>query len=266
MAPPTNIDGSQVQEITIDGTPVQEVTVDGQTVFKSFTPPVAVSNLIFWMPFDPNSYSSMTDNADDASNGLKNSPSSNSHDGTVNGATYLPNGGQTDINAGTNSGAFQFDRSNNEDIKVNNFTFTVPRTYCGWVKLTSSVSKAGVFRIFSGFSANTGFIVDHPADEYIFGVSNGQLRANNVPLNEYLHFGMAVDSSESVTGHINGQKVGTLAKSNSFSFTNETISIGSHDADPNRTRFFEGNIDDFRIYNRELTTSEINQIYNNTKV
>lgn len=87
-------------------TGIHEVNINGQIVEIDVTvpTPVAYSNLVAWYPFDSSFYGGS--DADDVT-ALFNpnqSGDSTAYDGTVNGATYQPTGGVTDINIGVNSG------------------------------------------------------------------------------------------------------------------------------------------------------------------
>ena len=117
MIPPTSIDGTDITGATIDGTDVQEITVDGDVVFSATTLPVAYSNLVAWYPFDSATYGGS--DADDVTGIIGGSGDDTGYDGTVSGASYQSSGGVTDIRAGANSGAFDFD--GNDEIVLNNF-------------------------------------------------------------------------------------------------------------------------------------------------
>jgi len=99
---------------TSSGTGNEQIFTDGEggLVAPGYVSelPVAYSNLVAWYPFDSARYTGS--NADDVTGIIGGSGDDTAFDGTVNGATYQSSGGVTDINAGTNSGAYDFDGTN----------------------------------------------------------------------------------------------------------------------------------------------------------
>jgi len=276
---PTSIDGTDITGATIDGTDVQEITVDGQTVFTAEKLPVAYSNLVAWYPFDSSFYGGS--DADDVT-ALFNpgqSGDSTAYDGTVNGATYQSSGGVTDINAGQNSGAFDFDT--NDSIELNNATaFAASEfTISMWLKSTDT-QNWGIFDFINGSSNNRVFV---QLNGNATGTEVGQMRfftqnsndlgsvslTNNPNLTDgvYHHIACVRDFNEPNNGriHIDGGVKEALDIGNSgiigTNLVNEDVGIGGN------VRFGSGNIEleDVRLYNTALTQSEINDIYQNTE-
>jgi hypothetical protein len=269
---PTSIDGTDITGATIDGTDVTEITVDGQTVFSAQTLPVAYSNLVAWYPFDSATYGGS--NADDVT-ALFNpaqSGDSTAYDGTVNGATYQSSGGVTDINAGANSGAFNFDGSNDTIIPpFPNVDFDQPNTIMGWANADTAGSGGGNMIVTFGFSG-----ADDPF-YFIDMFDNSDFRfivEDNFGNNDILTTGgFTQNTSFHVAGVFDGSNYnlfvdGSLEVSQSKSIGSVSnlnqMGIGVLNRD-DLDGFFDGRIDDVRIYDTDLSSSQINQIYQNTQ-
>jgi hypothetical protein len=259
---PTSIDGTDITGATIDGTDVQEITVDGDTVFSAGPSnlPVAYSNLIAWYPFDSAEYGGS--NADDVTAIIGGSGDDTAYDGTVNGATYQSSGGVTDINAGANAGAFDFDGSN-DDITLsgptNNFNEI---TLMGWV-----FGRGVLITYFSSAESNDAqFVFDGDFQAALRGTggSNGEAgKFVTFPSNTFVHAACTYDGSQ-----VEVYKNGVLEDTNSGSIGQLDPAdwrIGSDDVGGGEGNFHDGLIDDVRIYDTALSSSEINQIYQNTK-
>jgi len=272
MIPPTSIDGTDITGATIDGTDVTEITVDGQTVFTAEPSnlPVAYSNLVAWYPFDSATYGGS--NADDVT-ALFNpaqSGDSTAYDGTVNGATYQSSAGVTDINAGANSGAFDFD--GNDKITTANFGLsdttlsvwfnsdlssypTVPDNPIIWGDFRGSSDKYLLITLIgSDFSVR----VDDGNNSFT-GVATANFSANV--------WHQAVASYDSTTGtttgYLDGNFINDIGYTQGVTFDSNVYTMGG--VNRSSAQGLEGKIDDARIYNRALTGTEISDIYNNTK-
>jgi len=271
---PTSIDGTDITGATIDGTDVQEITVDGDTVFSAAPSnlPVAYSNLIAWYPFDSATYGGS--NADDVTAILGGSGDDTAYNGTVDGANYQVTGGVTDINAGANSGAFEFDGSNDRievthDPGLDQNVFT-------WMAWTNPDS------VFSDFlwnkSDGTHFTwfghFNRFGRAYDFRVRDSNGNRDEIftsgPTSGKHHFAVRRDNSfpgaAALDIFIDGQKQSTTTDANQGA---GDITGNSGDGyigyNTIRNTFYDGVVDDVRIYDKDLTDSQINQIYQNTK-
>jgi len=263
MMPPTSIDGTDITGATIDGTDVQEITVDGQTVFSAQTLPVAYSNLVGWYPFDSATYGGA--NADDVTAIIGGSGDDTAYDGTLSGATYQSSGGVTDINAGANSGAFDFDGSN-DFIQTSKVPLS-SHTKMAWFNADSL--NGLVFGAKDSPDSEYTFINIEGGDlEYIFDdgvVSFDRIITETISASQWIHAAITYDSTTSSSNcemFIDGVSVGTASKSSGITFDNNQ-NIGENVNNDDRN--FNGNIDDCRIYNRVLTAIEISDIYNRTE-
>ena len=263
---PTSIDGTDITGATIDGTDVQEITVDGDVVFSAGPTgpvPVAYSNLIAWYPFDSAEYGGS--NADDVTAILGGSGDDTAYDGTVNGATYQSSGGVTDITAGANSGAFDF---NGDAITLGNpsaFQFDANDSFsiCCWVESDGGDSQFVSIRDI-GVAPWINFQADPTIKARIS--ANGFIDADSgiFPGSTYFHAAFTY-SSNTISIYVDGNFEGSDTDSMSGNFTrsSDNWQIGNHLV--NNSTSHDGRIDDVRFYDKELTNSEVNQIYTNTQ-
>ncbi|MGB3005962.1 MAG: LamG-like jellyroll fold domain-containing protein, partial [Chitinophagaceae bacterium] len=201
-------------------------------------------------------------------NGNANDESGNNHNGTVTEAVLT-----TDKN-GTANKAYQFDGVNDmitapahADWSFGNGDFSIT----SWV----NVSTIGTSRIVSaGYTANDGI--------WGLGFGNHPVWGAGIRINYFVHSGGDYHdySSNEITGYsigqwafvgitktgstltfyFNGQQAGTatipyVSNANSF------LSIGSRQlTSGTNIEFFNGKIDEVRIYNRTLSPNEIQQL------
>ena len=257
MIPPTSIDGTDITGATIDGTDVQEITVDGDVVFSAQTLPVAYSNLRSWYPFDATEYGGA--NTDDVTAIIGGSGDDTAHDASADGITHGASSGVTDINAGASSGGYIFDGSG-----TNHLDFPDKLQLSGdcsinyWMRVDSITGdmygvytrtpKAFVNRVqnsevvFTDFS-NLNFTVD---------TSDG--------LDTDWHMYTFANDGNEVRCYFDASLIGT--HTGSINSASGPDYIGQHPTvDDNR---LDGQVDDVRSYNKQLSASEVSQIYTNT--
>jgi len=261
---PTSIDGTDITGATIDGTDVTEITVDGQTVFSATTLPVAYSNLVAWFPFDSGEYGGS--NADDVTAIIGASGDDTAYDGTVSGATYQSSGGVTDINAGANSGGFDFDGSN-DGITTG---YDQPKdafTYTGWVNPDATSGNSAILNSHDGVSEYWAEI----------GIQNGQARffvdvdgsavvltGGTVSAGNWHHIAGVRESDGDITLYVDGSSVATGSHSSETIIHTNNERIGAQAGGATTTENFDGMIDDVRIYDNSLSSSEVSLIYQNS--
>jgi len=284
---PIDINNQDINSITLNGsTDIDTVTVNGQEVFSSQTLPVAYSNLIAWYPFDASTYGGS--NADDVTARFNPSQSGDStaYDGTVSGASYQSNGGVTDINAGANSGNFDISGSSTNEINIPNSavqTGNSTRTTMCWVKVLEDTgdrqmafgsangeqAQAWEMEVYTVYTGNlSGGRRDGALSIHTWSGYNAT-DSNVISLNEWVHFAATHDGNPSnIQIYLNGDPVATVNNndnSSSLNTSSQDNRIGYSQAHSFGAHTFEGLIDDVRIYNRDLTNSEISAIYNATK-
>jgi hypothetical protein len=266
MIPPTSIDGTDITGATIDGQDVEEITVDGQTVFTAETLPVAYSNLIAWYPFDSSFYGGS--NPDDVTALFNSGQSGDStaYDGTVNGATYQSSAGVTDINAGGSSGAFDFDGSN-DYIETSNMPSSIlgsnSKTLMYWVEFDNTDTQHTVAFGTASVGGSFGFYQDSGNLEfYGFGSDNFDYdTGHNFTTGVFEHHAVTYDGS-TVNTFVDGQPTPTTGVSRSLNTASNGLYIGTRQ---DIARFFNGRIDDVRVYDTDLSAQQIQDVYDNTE-
>ena len=272
MIPPTSIDGTDITGATIDGTDVQEITVDGDVVFSAGPSnlPVAYSNLIAWYPFDTATYGGS--NTDDVTAILGGSGDDTAYDGNNNGLTYQSSGGADDINGGSSSGYYFGDTDGETmDLLPQSATAGDELSISAWIKpLSSGNNEIPGGNISSGSTAQVLFIINS---------SNGMVLGNNVngSFQSSIDGGNpTVNSWNHVVGTVNASAGTREIYLNGSSVATGTMDTGTITApDPNYpfkigeefngSPEIDGEIDDLRFYNKELSSSEVNQIISNTQ-
>jgi len=260
MIPPTSIDGTDITGATIDGTDVQEITVDGQTVFSAGPSnlPVAYSNLVAWYPFDSATYGGS--NADDVTAILGGSGDDTAYDGTVRDDTTHTTGTIFDINAGANSGGFEFQPPSNTepntgiDLGSAVFDSTAAFTITCWVRWDNNEFA------WSNNDFNNGARLGQGSFRlYANGSKNAEVSINQG--SAVNHWAAKSDGAGTIEAYKNGSSVGTDSGVSNGNPTN--LFIGALDGG-GFNNAFDGFIDDFRIYNTDLNNSQIQDIYDNT--
>lgn len=174
--------------------------------------------------------------------------SKNGYDGTVNGATVASDR----FNYG--KGAFYFDGVND--------TITVPQdqfvsgnvlTVSLWLKVRAATTGVRYFMMCSDFGVwqhggEVGLAISHPATESAGGVVPGY--------NQWIHFLGTFDGTN-IRAYINGQLVDTYYHPGDLYDLNYDLAFGVFNSE-----YWQGTLDDVRIYDRVLTGAEIMELAN----
>jgi len=248
---PTSIDGTDITGATIDGTDVQEITVDGQTVFTSTINPVAEANLKHWIQFRGSATDLKGNMGTLVSNGNPTIQSSGGvHD-------PYPGGDGDDSQYAELDGNDAYETSSagifiNED---NDLTTMV------WVRPDQST---GDQYIINGDAARLAFTIDRYGSGFQAFKYDGSDRAisGGAPnTTQWTHLCLTWDKSASTMeffrdGVSQGTTSAGINQNGSFEFyIGQQYTTG---------KFYDGDLDDFRHYNKVLSNSEINQIITNT--
>jgi len=237
---PTSIDGTDITGATIDGTDVTEITVDGQTVFTAFeAPPSEIY------------YDFSTNAAIDRSG--------NGNDGTVNGATHLPNGGPQ------NDGAFAFDGIDDyiECPVINPGTGQISFSF--WFKQTGNV---GLFVNNYGGSGSQNHIV--------FRVNPFEVQIDDGSTLEAFSGGLLSSSTwEHIACTFDANTKEVKVYQNGILLTDDIYSGGTVDLHEREYyigaqygasgNFSDGEFDQFRISSQIFTANEVSSLYNAEK-
>jgi len=282
---PTSIDGTDITGATVDGTDVQEITVDGQTVFSAESLPVAYGNLIAWFPFDSSFYggSNLADMTAVFNPGQ--SGDSTAYDlSELNGsATYNSSGGVTDINAGSLSGYYDLPGSgltrgsDSGPTPFGGFLSSGSWSVMMWYATTNPGGNRGEicdFRSYgntrtSGFELTVG-IKNNVVDSGLLtnqGDWNSEI-SGTTTINDgsYHHIAFIYDdSADTMTLFVDGSSEDTTTgfsgndcTSAAFGFRRLNSFAPGDFGDPE--------IDDIRIYNTDISSSDLSTIISNTEI
>jgi hypothetical protein len=188
-------------------------------------------------------------------------------DGTVNGASFDPNGGVRDVVSGQNpSGAYDLDGVD-DFIETPTLPQSVsgakPRTLMGWV-IIDSFQSTFTHPLNYGFPANGeafGFFLSGSGDLGFFGSSADFSTGATLSTGEPTHLAASYDGNK-VRTFVNGSPTPTTAVTKTLDTSVNPLVIGARVEQTDRN--VDGIIDDVRLYNRAPSASEINQIYQNT--
>lgn len=184
--------------------------------------------------------------------------------GTLNATITLDGATPTADRFGNPNSAYNFDGNDHIEVE-HNFDYNY-KTFSFWFRATNT----------SGSGNNAKFIFSHDNDNNSFGSSgawynNGQLRlmassgpaeviSNDAPINTWHHIAVIRDNSET-RYYLNGAHVltGIATSGGSSTYANPFLVIGAGRATTNQ--FFQGQIDEARVYNRALTSEEVKTLY-----
>jgi len=278
--PPTSIDGTDITGATIDGQEVQEITVDGVTVFSATQLPVAYQNLVAWYPFDSAEYGG--DNPDDVTAILGGSGDDTAYNGIESFLAYGSSSGATDINAGANSGAYIYDNGPDDRIEIpnlaNSSVLNADFTITFWTD-NDKTTDAAFFNNDATGDVNNQIEIsvgsfDSPSGEFQFFIrdSSGNdlsIATNGVTVDGNLHHYSFVKEGNTVSDlsvFEDGNAVSTSIVRESSNFSGigpspDNIQLGNR---AQTAQPINGVLDDVRVYNKALTNTDVNAIYNNT--
>ena len=200
-------------------------------------------------------------------NGNANDASGNGNNGTVNGATL------TTDRFGNSNGAYSFDgidsyitQNNTPNILTSNYSISI------WFNSPVSLCSNNVM-LRSGDASNCGWQGFHigPAGPNNFGLIDlgnnnyafvPNYNCNNISINEWHNLVYTRQNMYSKQ-YIDGILVSSNSSSHYDVASNCPIFFGSNHLDQNGNSWnvFNGKLDDIAIYNRALSSSEIQQLY-----
>ena len=242
MIPPTSIDGTDITGATIDGTDVQEITVDGDVVFIAATPGPTLTH--HWT----------LDNAD--TSGSTCFDIVGNLDGTINGPQTGVSGANDTY---TTNEAYRFDGSNDTvDISSNVIDYSQPWTVACWIN--TDTNHNGIF--YSTDLASRVFQIKKKNGGQIQLVGNqdasGLLNTSSVSNNVWHHVAVTYNGNNSATIYVDG----TAEVTDSFEVFTSTdpgLIFGATDTGANQ---YDGELDDVRFYDGELSSTQVNNLYN----
>jgi hypothetical protein len=250
---------------------VQEITVDGDVVFSAgpgIGDIVASSNLVAWFPMEAGTVLDETRTGGILDNEGISVGDSTDYSGSVQNATHLSSGGAFDLDTGGNSGVFDFDGTG--DLLTTGVFETEPVTMMAWARFDGA-SLGNRNYIFdqdeNRFNISTGRDGRVGMEAEIFDGSSKQISTSNTA-STLTHFAVTVASDGTMKFYINGASQGSISTSGiAVLNTSRHLTIGHSFADigTNNSDGWNGLIDDVRVYNTDLSQSQIDQIYENTE-
>jgi len=263
---PTSIDGTDITGATIDGTDVTEITVDGQTVFTAgptLQDIVAPGNLNAWYPFE-NGAADETRTGGILDNAGISVADSGDYSGVLrNGASISSTGGVIDLQAGQNSGVA--DISLGEYIDMGRPPVpTFPYSVTAWLFARGDVN---IIVTFQGVDvmALMGPVGNHgnSYDFYNFNGGNYDVASSGISIqNQWVHLAGTMSSNGDMSIYADGVLEGTTTTNSRTVVSGREMGIGGADRGTPGT---DALIDDVRWYDKELSASEVSQIYQNTE-
>jgi chitodextrinase len=185
---------------------------------------------------------------DEGSGGVANDASGNGHFGTISGATWA---------SGRYGGALSFNGTNASVLLGSLGTFYQSGfTLEAWVQKTSA-TKNDVAVVGTWAGSGPMIWVDHIATRYqltLGGSYGGYLDSGANPVaGQWQHIAATYDGA-TARFYIDGSQVASRAFSGSVG-NSDVWRIGAYGSSPGG--FFDGSIDDVRVYDRALTTTEV---------
>lgn len=182
--------------------------------------------------------------------------SGNNNDGSLNGGVTQGVAGRQGITA------YSFDGGNDYvDVSSSDILGTSPYSISCWFKYDSSgtliETNTGSGSQISKIAVGEGSVIfDHWNGD---GRNSATVEVSN---GEWYHVLGYWTGSENVIVLNGGEKVSSVSENSSPYRTANDVYIGTNDVPDNKGNYFEGIIQDVRIYNRALSQSKANVIYN----
>jgi len=191
-------------------------------------------------------------------NGNANDESGNGYNGTVNGATLT-----TDHNSSANK-AYSFDGNDYIDIpNLGVFNGSTSFSVCGWAQQSDDNTERtyihffGENKVFCRYAGNPSW--NNKANCIVYFSTTPYAVGGSIQNNTWFHWALVYNNSNGLSFYVNG----VLEDTNAQTGTIDSVSI------PNQIGrsyvglyYHTGQLDDFRIYNRALSLSEIQALYN----
>jgi len=191
--------------------------------------PVAAENLVAWYPFREGT------GVDETAGSIQFGDSTD-YSATVNGATFQASGGVTDIQTGANSGAFEFDGTDDTLDLGTVADSDQSLTVMIWVK-PDVVNVSTQQRVITKSDANSfpdGTVIlginGNGEPRFILftnGATNNALSPTAISANQFVHLAGRYDfQSGDISLFINGQSVATTSAGQAPALTSQPWRIG----------------------------------------
>lgn len=221
-------------------------------------------DLVAWYRFEDG------DTRDSASNNRfpsVNWGDSTEYKGTILGATHSNSIGISDFENGVGKGGFEFDGQSDYIYNENVPAFQdSERTIMAWCYISSKDSVSNVVSLGSGLNDNERWSIlleDQTLNVGLIGqVNDYKFFDAGLTLDTWAHIAFTYDGAGLCRMYKDGVEFNS-SSTTSFD-TVKGMAVGTVASNDTR-EFFDGRIDDVRIYNKELSDSEVVDIYNETK-
>jgi hypothetical protein len=187
-------------------------------------------------------------------NGNANDESGNSLDGTVNGASL------TTDRFGNPDSAYSFDGNDNITIAHDDIlNVSGELSFSVWVK--PNFQQNAMILGKSNYSSSTNYLLRTKSTGYIQFEYKEFANSNSLPLivNDWNHIAVVSQNDNSKQIYINGVLASHTTDTSPYGLVNDVFTIGSRPG----AEFFNGSIDDLRMYKSALSESDILNLYNN---
>ncbi|MEM7734502.1 MAG: LamG-like jellyroll fold domain-containing protein [Deinococcota bacterium] len=198
-------------------------------------------------------------------NGDARDASGQGNDGQVNGASLIPD------RFGTSESAYLFDGEDDNIVVDNsaslNMAVNNQMSVTAWVNPQDLETDrfAHIIRKASGrFGSGYLFAFQNRGRELSLGINNSAGEESNTPIEpsyfagDTWHFVAGTYDGRAFRIYVDGRLIGTQPLMQTINPNqDDPLFIGSYW----RGQYFQGGIDDLRLYNRALTTSEIERLY-----
>lgn len=190
-------------------------------------------------------------------NGNANDESGNANHGTVNSASL------TNDRFGNADSAYSF--NGNDSISIphdDSLNIENELSLSLWVHLTTLPTSDKVLIGKSNYSTNTNYLLRLRGDgnlQFEYKI-HSFIQSSELQLNQWNHIVCTSDGNGTVKMYVNGIDTTVSNQSNSpFGLVTHDLTIGARSIGGEN---FNGNIDDIRIFNKELTIAEVLALYN----
>lgn len=194
-------------------------------------------------------------------NGADSSP--NGYNGTLSNTTNAV--GQNSVAA--NALSFAGTSSSNVTVPHNNALNTEPETFSFWMRPTAWISVSASDIITKRDNLNSGYFIAYLNANNVLAFDCGGSQSGNrwvtsytPPLNSWSHIVFTCSTQSGVALYVNGTKVGSRSTINRSAIsTTSPLKFGQDSS--TLSQFYDGTLDDIRIYNRVLSEGEAAALY-----
>jgi hypothetical protein len=241
---------------------LNEIAANSQSLIDALNPvtlPVAASDLVAWYPFRAGT-------GEDITAGDSRFGDTTDYSATVNGATFQASGGVTDIQTGANSGAFEFDGTDDELSNARGLDGTSV-TILAQINTNTNLGDFG--RVYSTNGTNSAGGIDMNArdtdDRLQVGITDSAgfdttFTPFTQPTNGFVQLGFRYDG-QTLDLIKNGAVVSSVQTQKTIPQNPAKIGVRPGGIQESR---FGGVIDSLRVYDAPLSNSQIATYNQNT--